>query len=160
VRRGVGCSNPAQEEEAVPARTPSSAPADADDEPDEPRDPPRPRVPRKKKRKKERPREAAGQIEIFGIPLTIKTGIAAISVLLLIGGFVYFLISLDRCQIVESRRVDVYAALDVANRNIGKELLGMQTSRILPPGNQKFVIITITRRARRCSCTRSCRPSS
>ena len=133
----------AQEQRTVPARTPPPETVDADDGPDEARDisRPRPRARRKKKQKRERSRAEAGQIEIFGIPLTLKTGVVAACVLLLVAGVVYFFISLDRCKVVEARRVDVYAALDVANRNMAKEILGMQSSRILKPGSQTFVII-------------------
>src|SRR5438132_236201 len=131
----------AQEQRTVPPPSPQTV--DGEDGPDEARDVsrPRPRARRKKKQKKERSRAEAGQIEIFGIPLTLKTGVVAACVLLLVAGVVYFFISLDRCKVVEARRVDVYAALDVANRNMAKEILGMQSSRILKPGSQTFVII-------------------
>lgn|GEM_PF-7072678 len=125
----------------MPERVPSPAAADADDGSDEGRDLRRSPARRKKRQKKQRSRAETGQIEIFGIPFTLKTGVVAAGVLLVVAGAVYFLISLNRCNIVEARRVDVYAALDVANRNMGKEILGMQTAKVLRPGNQTFVVI-------------------
>jgi hypothetical protein len=134
----------AEETAAVPKRSPPQDTVDDDAAADEGQEPARARpraLRRKKKRKKERARVAWGPIEILGIPLTVRTGIAAGFFLLLVAGVVSYFVSLYRVKIVDVRRVDVYAALDVANRNIGKEFLGMQTSRLFKPGSQKFLIV-------------------
>src|SRR5262249_30734947 len=134
----------AEEAAAVPKRSPPREKPDEDVADDEAPEPSRERprgLRRKKKRKKERERVPWGQIEIFGIPLTVRTGIVAGFFLLLVAGVVYYVATLSRVKILDARRVDVYAALDVANRNIGKEFLGMQTSRLFKPGSQKFLII-------------------
>src|SRR5438132_4142944 len=101
----------AEKTASVPERSPPQDMVDDDTAADEGQQPARARpraLRKKKKRKNERTRVAWGPIEILGIPLTLRTGIAAALFLLLVAGVVSYFVSLYRVKIVDVRRVDVY----------------------------------------------------
>jgi hypothetical protein len=105
------------------------------------------RIKRKKKKKKQNIYHRGGGggdggIDIFGMRLTVGSGLGLLCVLGLVGGVIYLLVPSYSCHVVEVRAVDVYAALEVGKRNVFEQLIvGEAGHNLLAPGAEKFLII-------------------
>jgi hypothetical protein len=137
---------PTQEQERPAAREPARPRAAAndrvgvDEEPDASRA--LPRAKRKKRKKtKERSFSGWGGVDILGFHLTLRSGIAALCVLALLGGLIWVFVPSYHPKVVEVQRVDAYAALDVGKPNMQKRLLGLETGDVLKLGSEKFLVI-------------------
>jgi hypothetical protein len=145
---GVSLVIPAtHEESAPPARTDrfreSVEVASVDDRADEREtlEEDKKSKPKKRKKPKRRNDGETPAIEIFGVRMSPLKGIATLCLLGLVGFAVYFLWPSGSCQVVETRRVDAFAALDVAEPKMMKQMLGVEGKDFLSAGGDKWLIV-------------------
>jgi hypothetical protein len=138
---------PAPAPRAVESYSPVNKTKDREEDSPEPDEPEKPRRKKKKKKKPKLDADTSSSysrgrgIDIFGIEFTIRKVLLLAFVFTLVGGLIYVLVPAYHPKLLEARYVDVYAALDVKNRSVGKTFLGMEQRGVLYPGTEKLLII-------------------